>query len=356
MAALMSYLTKFVHRLALMALIFAPCAAMAQVSAESTQQLRPLAMVDLPGMPGFDEVVFANGSLVLTHSSANTVDIIDPVKRRMVAQIKNVDQPRGLAVDAAGGLLYVAAAGNNTIDVVSTADWKVVGVLGLRNSPGRIVYVPQMKSLLVASPMGRTVSVVSTESAQKIAPTAMSELASFEVQGSPQDMAWDAEEKVAYVTLEDTNEVITLNPSLPDNPISRRTKLAASQPTAILFEPNTRRLFVAVRYAVLQLDANNGTETARVAAAPGTDSLWLDQSTNNLFAAAGDGTVTVISANEHKLALRGEYKGDVRGHALAYDPANHLIFLTGGREGKSKMLVLRNISGIPAVESVNAKN
>jgi DNA-binding beta-propeller fold protein YncE len=323
--------------------------------AETPQQLRPLAMVDLPGMPGFDEVVFANGNLVLTHNSANTVDIVDPTKRRLVAQIKGVDSPRGLAVDAAGGLLYVAAAGSNTIVVVSTADWKVVGVLGLRNSPERILYVPQMKSLLVASPMGRTVSVVSTESVQKIAPTAMAELASFDVQGRPGDIAWDAEQKLAYVTLQDTNEVISLNPSHPDSPVTRRTKLAASQPTAILFEPNSRRLFVAVRYAVLQLDANNGAETARVAAPPGTDSLWLDQSTNNLFAAAGDGTVSVISVNERRLAVRGEYKGDVRGHALAYDPANHLIFLTGGREGKSKMLVLRNISGIPAVESVNAK-
>ena len=319
------------------------------------ETLRPIALVDLPGIPGFDEVVFANGALVLTHNSANTVDIVDPVKRRLVAQIKGIDSPKGLAVDAAGGLLYVAASGNNTINVVSTADWKVVGVLGLRNSPDRILYVPQMKSLLIASPMGRTVSVVSTESVQKIAPNSMSELASFDVQGRPQDIAWDPQQKLAYVTLEDTNEVISLNPANPESPVTRRSKLTASQPTAILFEPNSRRLFVAVRYAVLQLDAETGAETARVAAAPGTDSLWLDLSNNNLFAAASDGTVTVMNVGARRLDLRGEFKGDVRGHALAYDPANHLVFLTGGREGKSKMLVLRNISGIPAVESVNAK-
>jgi hypothetical protein len=113
---------------------------------------------------------------------------------------------------------------------------------------------------------------------------------------------------------------------------------------------------VAVRFAVLQLDADSGAETARAPAAPGTDSLWLDQSNNNLFAAAGDGTVTVMNVGGKRLGVRGEFKGDVRGHALAYDPANHLVFLTGGREGKSKMLVLRNISGmVPTVESVNAK-
>src|SRR4051812_38312790 len=346
---------RFISRIVLTALLVFPIVFAASAAAQEPNSLRPIALVDLPGIPGFDEVVFANGQLVLTHNSANTVDIVDPTKRRLVAQIKGIDSPRGLAVDATGGLLYVAGAGNNTINVVSTADWKVVGVLGLKNSPDRIIYVPQMKSLLVTSPIGRTVAVVSTESVQKMAPNSVSELATFEVQGRPAGIAWDAEQKLAYVTLEDTNEVIALNPANPDSPVSRRMRVTASQPTAILFEPNSRRLFVAVRYAVLQLDANTGAEMARVAAAPGTDSLWLDQSNNNLFAAAGDGTVTVISINERKLTLRGEYKGDVRGHALAYDPANHLIFLTGGREGKSKMLVLRNISGIPAVESVNAK-
>lgn len=321
-----------------------------------TDTLRPIALVDLPGIPGFDEVVFANGDLVLTHSSANTVDIVDPIKRRLVAQIKGIETPRGLAVDAAGGLLYVAAAGSNTIDVVSTADWKVVGIIGLKNSPDRLLLVPQMKSLMVTSPMGRTVSVVSTESVQKIAPNSMAELASFDVQGRPRDIAWDAQQKIAYVTLEDTNEVISLNPANPESPVSRRTRLTASQPTAILFDSNSRRLFVAVRFAVLQLEADTGVETARAPAAPGTDSLWLDQSNNNLFAAAGDGTVTVMNVAAKRLDVRGEFKGDVRGHALAYDPANHLVFLTGGYEGKSKMLVLRNISGmVPTVESVNAK-
>ena len=89
-------------------------------TAETPQQLRPLALVDLPGIPGFDEVVFANGDLVLTHNSMNTLDVIDPVKRRMVAQIKGIDSPRGLAVDAAGGLLYVAGGGNNTIKASAT--------------------------------------------------------------------------------------------------------------------------------------------------------------------------------------------------------------------------------------------
>lgn len=324
-------------------------------ASDPPKALRQVATVDLPGVPGFDEVAFAAGQLVITHQSANTVEVFDPTRRRLVAQIKGIESPRGLAVDPEAGLFYVAGAGNNTLTVISTADWKVVGVVGLKNTPDKLLLVPGMKSLLVTSPMGRTVSVVSTESTRKIAPTSVSELASFDIQGRPAALAWDPQQKLAYVTLEDTNEIVALNPASTDNPVVRRMKLTASQPTAILFEASSRRLFVAVRFAVLQIDADSGAESARVAAPAGTDALWLDMSTNTLFAAAGDGSVAVMNVSAKRLEYRGEFKGDVRGHAIAYDPANHLVFLSGGREGKSKMLVLRNISGMPAVETVTAK-
>jgi hypothetical protein len=322
---------------------------------DSPKALRQVATIDLPGVPGFDEVAFAAGQLIITHQSANTVEVFDPTHRRLVAEIKGIESPRGLAVDPEAGLFYVAGAGNNTLTVVSTADWKVVGVVGLKNTPDKMMFVPSMKSLLIANPMGRSVSVVATESARKIAPNAVAELATFDVQGRPAALAWDAQQKLAYVTLEDTNEVISLNPASPENPVVRRAKLTASQPTAIMFEPSSRRLFVAVRFAVLQVNADTGAETGRVAAPGGTDALWLDMSNNTLFAAAGDGSVQVMNVSGTKLEFRGEFKGDVRGHALAYDPANKLVFLTGGREGKSKMLVLRNISGMPAVETVTAQ-
>src|SRR6185312_16172984 len=130
-------LMRLITRLILSTFLFASLYATAVI----TDPLRPIALVDLPGVPGFDEVVFADVHLVFAHSRANTVDIVDPVKRRMVAQIKNIELPKGMAVDAQGGLLYIAAAGRNTINVVSTADWKVVGVIGLRNTPGKILYV-----------------------------------------------------------------------------------------------------------------------------------------------------------------------------------------------------------------------
>jgi hypothetical protein len=323
---------------------------MASFAASSAGALRQIALLDIPGTPGFDDMVIVNGNLVIAHHGANTVDIFDPVKRRMVAQIRGIEGPRGLAVDDQGGLFYIAGSGSNTITVVSSKDWQVQGVIGLKHSPENLLLVPEMNSLLITNPLNRTVSVVSTETARKIAPTSPSELATFDVQGRPRQMAWDPQKKVAYLTLEDMNEIVALNPANASEPVVRRMKLTASQPTGLVFEPNSRRMFVAVRYAVLQLDADTGAELSRVPAAAGTDTLWLDLPNNNLFAAAGDGSVSIINVGARNIEARNEFKSDVRGHAMAYDAVNHLIFLTGGREGKSKLVIIRNVGATPTAQ------
>ncbi|MCU1285537.1 MAG: hypothetical protein JWO13_1887 [Acidobacteriales bacterium] len=325
--------------------------AMPAFAASQPSALRQIASLDLPGIPGFDDMAFVNGNLVIAHHGANTVEIFDPVRRRLVAEIRGIESPRGLAVDEPAGLVYIAASGSNTIAVVSSKDWQVKGVMGLHFSPENLLLVPSMNSLLVSNPLNRSISVVSTEGAQKIAPTSPSELATFDVQGRPRQMAWDAQRKVAYVTLEDTNEVISLNPANAAEPVTRRTKLTASQPTGLLFEQNSRRLFVAVRYAVLQLDADAGTETGRVPAPAGTDTLWLDMPSNTLFAAAGNGAVAIVNVGANRLEARSEFYSDIRGHAMAYDSVNHLIFLSGGREGKSKLVIIRNTAGGPSTDT-----
>ena len=54
-------------------------------SLTASAQLKQIAIIDLPGRPGFDSVAFANGHLVITHAAAGTVDIFNPVRRRLVA-------------------------------------------------------------------------------------------------------------------------------------------------------------------------------------------------------------------------------------------------------------------------------
>src|SRR5207248_1724760 len=136
-------------KLKLLALAQVIFISMALFAASSPNALRQIASLDLPGTPGFDDMVMVNGNLVIAHHGANTVDIFDPVKRRMVAQIRGIESPHGLAVDEQGGLFYIAGSGSNTITVVSSKDWQVQGVVGLKHSPENLLLVPEMNSLLI---------------------------------------------------------------------------------------------------------------------------------------------------------------------------------------------------------------
>jgi DNA-binding beta-propeller fold protein YncE len=314
-------------------------------------KMRQIAVIELPGRPGYDTTAFANGMLLMAHSAANTVDIFDPVKRRLVAQVQGIGEPRGIVVDPQTGLAYIAARSTNSITVLNTKDWSVAGVIGLKHAPENIALVPTTKSILVSNPMNASVSVVSLDSLGK----KDAELATIDLGGRPQQIAWDSTKHVAYVAIEDRSEIAVVDPANASSPITKRIKVEASQPTGLAFDPGSRKLFVAVRYAVLQIDPDAGIEIARAPAAAGTDTLWFDDASKRLYAAAGDGSVHIFRVDGN-ITSENEFRAEVRGHSLAYDPTTKMMYLSGGREGKSKVLILKEAGTVPAGEAQTAEN
>jgi YVTN family beta-propeller protein len=296
-------------------------------------KLRQVALIDLPGSPGFNQVTMANGQVVITRPGTNTIEIFSPVKRRVIARISQISDPRGMAVDDEGGMLYVALAGNNSIIAVDTRSWKVEKIIPVAHRPDRLLWVPQNKTLYATSVLDRTLSAVNLQSG--------SESAVLELNALPQDLVYDPAKRVIILSLQDQNQIALIDSS---NKIAGRYKLVASEPTGLALDEDRRRLYVAVRYAVLALNADTGQELARIPAPGGTDALVLDPGGNLLYAAAGDGSVLAIDLNKN--VVDHELPTDVKGYSIAYDPAHHMIFLPGGREGRSKMVIL-SPSGVP---------
>src|SRR5262249_20745804 len=96
-----------------------------------------------------------------------------------------------------------------------------------------------------------------------------------------------------------------------------------------------------VRYAVLVLNADDGSELARIAAPGGTDTLILDPQDRLLYAAGGDGSVLAIDLVRH--VIDHELPTEVKGFRIAYDPTHKMLFFPGGREGRSKLVILRPV-------------
>jgi DNA-binding beta-propeller fold protein YncE len=306
----------------------------------SAGQIRQLGMMEIPGNPGFEETAFANGHLIMTHPAADSVDIYDPGKRRLVAQISGMSAPKGIAVNERAGLLYVANSAARNIAVISTKNWKVQDTIPLDFAPDALALDADSTLLYVSQARGNLVAAIDT-AAKKLA-------GRVQLGGRPARLLHDPARNVLLVTVEDQNEVLTLDPALN---ITKRFRLLASQPTGMALDTGARTLYVTVRYAVIALNAETGAEVSRVATPAGVSTLWFDGATRVLYAASNGGTLNVIRTDSGRLVNETELRTEVRGHTLAFDAARKLIYLPGGREGKSKLLILKRIEATPLDES-----
>jgi YVTN family beta-propeller protein len=294
-------------------------------------KLRQVAIVDLPGEPGFNEVAMAAGNVVISRPATNTIEIFSPVKRRVVARISQVLEPRGIAVDDEGARVYVALSGSDSVAVINSHNWQVEKLIQVQQRPEKLLWVPETKTLYVSSTLNRTVSTVD--------PLIARETKVIELNALPEDMLYDSAHQHLLVSLEDLRQVAVIDRS---NSIVNRFKLMASEPTGMALDSARRRLYIAVRYAVVALSLDNGSELFRIAAPGGTDTLVLDPNGNLLYAAGGDGSVLAIDLNHN--TVDHELPTDVKGFSIAYDASHHMLFMPGAREGRSKMVILSPIS------------
>ena len=292
------------------------------------QSVREIAMIDLPGNPGFDGMAVVKGMVLMSHAGAGTVDIFDPAKRRLIAHVKGMSDPRGIAVDADGDQVFIANRGANNIVILDARDWHVAGTIPLNGSPSELAVIAAWGMIAATDQVHQQLMFVDMPTRRQANTLPLS--------ATPRGFAFDNSRGLLLVTLQDAGQVIALNKELQ---ITRRTKVVASQPTSIVYDRKLDRIYVSVRYAVLSLDGANGAEVARVPADGGIDRLWLDDDSRILYGAAGS-SLFVMKANSRLQAL-DELPTDVKGYSVAYDAERKLVFFPGGREGRSKLLLLK---------------
>lgn len=312
--------------------------------AANAPALKQIAVLDLPGKPGFDEIALVHGMILVSHPGAGAVDLFDPQKRRIVGHIREMWSPRGVAVDEAAHLVYIANAGARNIVVVSTNDWQVKRTIPVGAAPDALFVLPGGHMLYVTFPESQ--SIASIDLAGMGGAIAANDGASAPVvsqralDGRPYAFAYDPSRHRLFVTLQDRRSVLVLSPALET---LANFSLNASEPTGIAFSPRYDRLYVAVRYAVLALDPGSGEELSRSAVAGGIDQLILDDAGGSLLGVS-HGSVFVVPASA-SLGPASELDVEVKGHSLAYDSATGYLYIPGGREGRSKLLILKRIGG-----------
>ena len=311
----------------------------------SQQRVKRVALMDIAGQPGFNGAAFFQGFLILSHSANDTVDIFNVRQRRLIQQIKDMQGATGIAVNPKADEVYIANPDGNNIAVLSAKNWQVVRRIKTDSSPRGLLLLPEQNLLYYASWRNQTISLVD--------PLQGKVIRTLDVAGSPEHMAYDPQRREIFATLEAQNQVVVLDPTLK---ILRRYPLHASEPTGVVFDAKSNRLYIAVRYAVLALDPGSGRELGRLGAPAGVDSLVLNSDDGSLYASAEGGTVQLIRVASGQFRVEQEVATDVRGHTVAIDPETRMIFLPGGRDGRAKLLLLKQVDmGVPQLARTAAK-
>ncbi|HLI62465.1 MAG TPA: hypothetical protein VKV05_03625 [Terriglobales bacterium] len=300
----------------------------------SASDLRQIGMVNLPGAPGFGQLAFANGVLLLAHPGAAAVDVFSPTLRRDVAEIVGLTSPRAITVDEQAGKVYIADHGSKSIVVVSTDGWKVIGSIPLPSPPDALLLEGAGKLYWTDAEDG-AIALLDLHTRQTIG--------TVDIGGPARNLAFDPARHLVFATVQDLHQIVALDSQLR---IVDRFNLQGSQPTGLAYDPQYGELYVAVRGAVLAIRADTGAEIDRVQAPEGVDALWLDPSSHTLYAAS-EGSLLVMSA-KGKLTAVETITPEVKGHTVAFDAAEHLVLLPGGREGKSKLLILQPVNAAQA--------
>ena len=300
--------------------------------------LRQVAAIEIPGAPGFDSIIWAGNQLLLAHKGASTVDVFDPAKRRIVAHIDGISSPRGIELDPAAKRIFIADAGQSQIAVVNN-DWKVQSTIPVDAPPVALLYVARTQMLYYTAASQPSLGVVDVAAHRQIA--------TIPLDGRASQMTLDGQRGLIYVSVEDRNEIAVVN---GEGKVIQKYAVNASQPTGLVVDAANRRLYVAVRYAVLALDQDSGAETGRVPAPAGVDAVLYSPQDHTLFAVATDGTVDAISVSGGEIRADAEFKADVKGHSLAFDTGKKLLYVPGGKEGQSRMVILRqfDVNGVPS--------
>lgn len=308
------------------------------------ERLRQVAIIDLAGQPGFDAVGIVNGALLMAHSAANSVDVFDLAKRRVVARVEHVHGASGIAVDEKNRRVFLSSPDRGSIVVISSESWDVQSVIPVKLPVENITYVAANNRLYLANSRDQSLSYVDLAH--------NNEIRTADAGGMPQHLVFDPSKSLIYASLEDKHQIGVFDLDL--KPVADWT-VKGSQPTGLALDPASRRLYVAVRYAVLALNADDGAEINRAGAPAGVDSLWLNSADQQLLAISG-GSVCIMKTAPSGLSLNDELAIDVRGHSLAYDPATKLIYVPGGRDGRSKLLILKPLTGNDAPAFAEGKH
>jgi DNA-binding beta-propeller fold protein YncE len=296
-----------------------PVLAALAIAAEAPE-FKVMKKYPVPGNGGFDYIVFDGSANRLYVSHGTEVDVLDADSGKLLGKVEDTPGVHGIAIVSGLHRGFTTNGGNATVSVFDTKTFKTIKKISTPKDPDFVFYDPRTKRVLVCH--GDAAAITAIDPAKE------------EIVGKI-DLGGGAEAAVVdgkgtgFVNLEEEAMVVSFDPQALT--VKQKYPITGCKtPTGLAIDTHDSRLFIGCRSKVLAvMDSTNGKVIKTLPIGDRVDAVAYDPANKLIFASNGDGTVSVIrqrSANEYE--SMGDIETQKSAKTMAFDPKTKRLFLS----------------------------
>ena len=279
----------------------------------------------LGGDGGWDYLTFDPASRRLFVSHGTHVVVVDADTKSAVGDIPDTPGVHGIAIASDLGRGFISNGRSATATIFDLKTLGKIGEVKTGENPDAILY--DRASGRVFTFNGRSGDATAFDAAHgTVAGT-------IPLGGKPEFAVADGKGRV-YVNIEDKSEIVALDAKALQ--VKSRWPLEPCQePSGLAFDSEHGRLFTVCRNRLMAIvDATTGRIVTTLPIGGGVDGAAYDPATGLVFAANGEGTLTVVredSPDSFRVVENVPTQAGAR--TLALDPKTHRVFLSTAQLG-----------------------
>jgi len=284
--------------------------------------------VDLPehrAKGGFDHAAVhaASGHVYVAHTANDSVDVFDPVARKLLFSVPDLAAVAGALVSDESELVFTSNRGENMIGVFAPGPDPKVTKIAVGVRPNGLAYDARRRLVLAANVGDPAVPRFCTLSMVDLDAGAMR--ASIEVPGRTRWAVFDPDAEAFYANIMHPSQIVVIDARNPDR-IARTMPVPADGAHGLDFDPATRRLFCACdagRLITFDADSGKVLNEGQLSGVP--DVVWFNVKRQQLTIAVGDpGVVDVFDTRS--MASLGTVATERGAHTTALPPSGDGLY------------------------------
>jgi DNA-binding beta-propeller fold protein YncE len=275
-----------------------------------------VATIALGNPTHWDYLHFDAPSHRLFISHGDHVDVLDTKTDKIIGSLAPLPGSHGITVDPATGYVWADSAANRLAVAFNPVTFKPIAQVPVVEDADGMAYDPFSKQIFNTGGDGMAITPINPAT-DKAAPD-------IALGASPEFLAPDGQGSL-YDNLEDANQIVRID-TRTDKIIARWKLGACLHPKGMAVDGPGRLVFTSCASGVMVvLNADTGAIKATLPIGKGTDAAAFDPAAHEAFAAAGDGTITVV-AERPMLHVAGVVKTEKGARTMAVDPATCDLF------------------------------